>query len=311
MDSVAATTTIRVIFTALGLLLSWRFWRFTLRPRLHSDEPKELPYWIPCHVSSFFVNFNRAIESGRKYFELSREPFTMTVAGQTIYVATSAEDIGSVWRKSKTISMNPITMDMYILGGISETSRKAMFEQHPTARYNGGHGRPLTPTQMTIELHHQQLHAGSRLDSLMRDKMLPIIFKKLDTETPMNQAVLSRSDDSAVISLHDLCVDTFITAETEAYFGPALLQRSPDLIMAFLDWEYCSWKFLFMLPDILAPDMVTAKTKISNAFADYYRQPRSERPGSVYFVEALEDMLREIGLTEAEMGMVTLLHYWA
>lgn len=247
----------------------------------------------------------------RKRFSPSREPFTMTVVGQTIYVATSPEDIGGVWKNSRTISLNPITMDMYILGGISEKSRKAMFEQHATARYNVGHSRPLTPTQMTIELHHRQLHTGPRLESLIKDKMLPSSFKKLDIADPANQAVLSRSEDSAVLSLYHLCVDTFITEETEAYFGPALLRKSPDLIKAFLDWEYCSWKFLFMLPDIFAQDMVKAKKAITGAFADYYRQPRIERPGSIYFIDALEDMLREVGLTEDEMGKFTLLHYWA
>jgi hypothetical protein len=235
----------------------------------------------------------------------------MTVAGQTVYVATSPEDISGVWKNSKTISLNPITKDMYILGGISEKSRISMFEQHLTAHYNLGHGRPLTPTQMTIELHHQQLHTGPRLDSLMKDKMIPSIFKKLDTADSANRAILSRSEDSAVLSLHDLCVDTFITEETEAYFGPALLLNSPDLTRAFLDWEYCSWKFLFMVPEIFAQDMVKAKRTITGAFANYYRQPRSERPGSVYFVDALEDMLREVGLTEDEMGKFTLLHYWA
>jgi hypothetical protein len=202
-------------------------------------------------------------------------------------------------------------MDMYILGGISENSRKAMFAQHPTARYSMRQGPSLTPTQMTIELHHQQLHTGPRLDSLMRDKMLPSFFRKLDIEDPANQSVLSRSEDSAVLSLYDLCVDTFIAEETEAYFGPALLQKSPDLIKAFLDWEYCSWKFLFMLPDVFAQDMVKAKKTITVAFADYYRQPSSERPGSIYFVDELEKMLREVGLTEDEMGKFTFLHYWA
>jgi hypothetical protein len=236
----------------------------------------------------------------------------MTVAGQTIYVATAAGDVNNVWKNSKTISMNPITMDMYLLGGISEKSRKAMFEQHPTARYNAGQGRALTPTQMTIELHHQQLHAGGpRLDSLMKDKTLPSCFRNLDIADPTNQAVLSRSGDSAVVSLLGLCVDTFLTDETEAYFGPALLKRSPSLIKAFLDWEYCNWKFLFMLPDAFAKDMVKAKSTITGAFADYYRQPRSERPGSIFFVEVLEDMLREVGLTDDEMGKFTLLHYWA
>ncbi|KAF1948369.1 hypothetical protein CC80DRAFT_431743, partial [Byssothecium circinans] len=263
------------------------------------------------HVSSFFINFNGAIEKGRQFFRPSREPFAIMVAGQTIHVATSPEDIGGVWKNSKTISLNPITRDMYTMGGISEKSCKAMFENHPTARYNMGRGRPLAPTQMTIELHHQQLHTGSRLASLMKDKMLPSIFKKLDTADPANRAVLSRSEPSAVLSLHHLCVDTFIVEETEAYFGPALLQKSPQLVNPSLDWEYCSWKFLFMVPDIFAQDMVKAKNTITDAFAGYYRMPKSERRGSIYFVSALEDMLREVGLTEDEMGKFTLLHYWA
>lgn len=247
----------------------------------------------------------------RKYYSPSREPFTMTVAGQTIYVATSPEDIVGVWNNSKTISLNPITMDMYTFGGISEKSRKAMFEPHPTARYNADQSNPLTPTQMTIELHRQQLHTGPRLDSLMKDKMLPSIFKTLDVADLANRAVISRMENSAVLSLFDLCVDTFITEETEAYFGPTLLRKSHNLIKAFLDWEYCNWKFLFKFPGILAQDMIKAKGVITGAFADYYRQPRSERPGSTYFVNALEDLLREVGLTEDEMGKFTLLHYWA
>jgi hypothetical protein len=242
----------------------------------------------------------------RKYFGPSREPFAMMVAGETIYVATSPEDIGGVWRNSKTISLNPITMNMYVMGGLSEKSRKSMFQQHPTARYNAENARLLTPTQMTIEL-----FAGPRLDSLVKDRMLPMIFKKLDIADPGNQAVMSRSGDSAVISLRQLCVDTFITEATEAFYGPALLKGSPGLISGFLDWEYNNWKFLFMIPDAFAQDMLKSKKTIIGAFADYYRQPRSERPGAIYFVQGLEDMLRDAGLTDDEMGMLTLLHYWA
>jgi hypothetical protein len=235
----------------------------------------------------------------------------MKVAGQTIYVATSPDDIGRVWKNSKTISLNPITMDMYTLGGISTRSSEAMFQQHTTARYNSGTGLPLTPTQMTIELHHQQLHAGPRLDSLLQDKMIPGCFKRLNITDSMNTATLSRSGNSVIISLHELCVDTFITEVTEAYFGPALLSKSPNLIKAFLDWEYCSWKFLFMLPDVLAQDMIKTKKTITDAFTNYYQQPRISRPGSIYFIDSLEDMLVEVGLTKDEMGKFTLLHYWA
>ena len=31
-----------------SLLLVWRLWTFAVRPWLNPDEPKEIPYWIPC-----------------------------------------------------------------------------------------------------------------------------------------------------------------------------------------------------------------------------------------------------------------------
>jgi hypothetical protein len=40
--------TIRALeLLVLGLLV-WRFWRFTLSPKIYPNDPKELPYWIPC-----------------------------------------------------------------------------------------------------------------------------------------------------------------------------------------------------------------------------------------------------------------------
>lgn len=40
--------TFTVIVSVAGLLLLWRLWRFTILPAMRPDEPKELPYWIPC-----------------------------------------------------------------------------------------------------------------------------------------------------------------------------------------------------------------------------------------------------------------------
>lgn len=33
---------------AIIALLVWRVWRFKVQPIMHPDEPKEVPYWIPC-----------------------------------------------------------------------------------------------------------------------------------------------------------------------------------------------------------------------------------------------------------------------
>ena len=38
-----------MVFIGLALTLHlWRLWRFTARVYFRPDDPKELPYWIPC-----------------------------------------------------------------------------------------------------------------------------------------------------------------------------------------------------------------------------------------------------------------------
>lgn len=41
------------VYAAIGfalILLSWRVWRFHVIPAIHPNDPKELPYWIPCKL---------------------------------------------------------------------------------------------------------------------------------------------------------------------------------------------------------------------------------------------------------------------
>ena len=51
---------------SLAVLL-WRVWSFNVRPRLHPDEPKDIPYWTPVlgHVVSFFRDSHGLISHGR------------------------------------------------------------------------------------------------------------------------------------------------------------------------------------------------------------------------------------------------------
>jgi hypothetical protein len=254
---------------------------------------------------------NQALIVVSKHFHPCREPFAMTVAGETIYIATSANDIAGIWKNSRAFSMDPLSTDMYGRVGLSKESVNAMFDTHPHAQYNSKNPRPLTPTQMVAELHHQQLRNGPHLDALMKNKLLPSLFSRLDFSKPSHPALLSHSERSVVVSLLELCVDLFITEETKAYFGPALLKNSPDLVKHFMTWEYVNWKFIYLLPDIFAGDMLSSKSYMTTAFTNYYKLTRSERSDSVFFVTALEDMLREVGLSDRELGQFTLLHYWA
>ena len=145
----------------------------------------------------------------------------------------------------------------------------------------------------------------------MSERILPSLCRQLNFSKPCHLAVGSRSEGSFSVSLLDLCIDLFIAEDTDIYFGPDLRQMQPELIGAFQDWEQCNWKFLFQLPDIFAQDMLQAKEFITESFTKFYQLPRHERPNLIFLIDAVEDMLREAGLSEDEMGKFTLLHYWA
>jgi hypothetical protein len=163
---------------------------------------------------------------------------------------------------------------------------------------------------MVIELHHQQL-TSTRLEELTQNRSLPALIRNMDFSQPDSPAVVNRTGQSVAISLTEFCVDLFVRQATEDVWGPALLKSEPNLIKAFMDWEYTNWKFMFRLPSLFAKDMLTAKNTIAGAFTKYCRVPRNERLEASYFATALEDVLREVGLTDDEMGKSSLLHYWA
>jgi cholesterol 7alpha-monooxygenase len=235
----------------------------------------------------------------------------MTVAGETIYIVPAAHDAAAVWRNSSTISMDPISVKMYTWIGVSEANRSALFSTHAHAQYNEGNQKPLTPTRMMIELHHRQVHPGEKYDHHFRGKTLPALLHDMDLHRENNLAVLDRSGNFIKISLLKLCMQVFIKGQTDAFLGQAIWKADQDLLSWFMIWEHTNWKYLFQPPEFLSGDMLKAKQKLIGAFAKYLSMPRDERQDAGYFAQATEDMLREVGLSDREIGGILMLHYWA
>ena len=312
MESIPGSMATKVLSTVLTALLSWRLWRFMIRPRLYPLEPKEYPYWIPFvgHVAGFFTDFNGTIKNGRKYFGPSKEPFAITIAGQTMYVATSAQDLNSAWANSKELSMDPITMDMYTMANMSKKSKDVVHKVFPEARYNAGIAKPITPNAISLDIFRRQL-SGPLLDVFMQEKTLPGILKQMNSLDKNHPAVISISSGSFTISLAQLCTKVFIAQFTDDFYGPKLLQIEPKLVENWESWEQTNWKFLFQVPDLFARDMLASKDTMERAFTSYFELPRSERPGASYYLEATEDALREVGFGPNDLAKFLFLQYWA
>jgi hypothetical protein len=90
-----ASTLTLIPLCLLSLLLLWRLWRFTILPRFHIHEPKELPYWTPFlgHAISYLRDSYSTLTYGREYFGNDRKPFSINLAGEVMYVITAPQDV--------------------------------------------------------------------------------------------------------------------------------------------------------------------------------------------------------------------------
>lgn len=97
--------------------LSWRIWRFTIRPWLEPRQPKELPYIIPWVGSaiSFFADSGKTIYSGIK--NRKRSVFALHLAGDTIYVVTNPKDVSAVYKNTTTLAFDVFIGDLMLQCG--------------------------------------------------------------------------------------------------------------------------------------------------------------------------------------------------
>ncbi|GAB1317209.1 hypothetical protein MFIFM68171_07419 [Madurella fahalii] len=137
----SAQNAIPTIVTTAALYVAWRIWRFTIQPTLHPDEPKQLPHLIPFlgHVREMPVNAGKLFAYGsedgpsrysswEEYFGNTREIFAFTVMGQEMYIATSPDDVLSVYKESKRIELDSIIKDIMDDFGCTDATVNKIFE---------------------------------------------------------------------------------------------------------------------------------------------------------------------------------------
>ncbi|KAF4634182.1 hypothetical protein G7Y89_g3925 [Cudoniella acicularis] len=162
-------------------LLLWRFWRFTLRPRFHPDDPKELPYWIPWHAWGFLLNSNYVLEQGRKHFP-SREIYTITVFRDKICIVTSPTHATEVYRNTANIALPVMARKLYSWNGVFPSSMKTIFAEFSPEKQAMNH-RAKNVNDMIQEYHRQQLYPGDNFKTLMIHNVLPKFHASLTWDT--------------------------------------------------------------------------------------------------------------------------------
>ncbi|KAF2793410.1 cytochrome P450 [Melanomma pulvis-pyrius CBS 109.77] len=285
--------------TALAYLV-WRVWTFNISPRLHPERPLIYPYWVPWvgNIASFLQNSNRTITQARLFFKNTRQPFTLVLGGQNVYIITSAQDTIAALKNVSQLSFDSYLKDMSARFGMSPTIINAAWRAHEnTSSHPGG------------AIASQQLLPGPHMSHL-QDSLLGRIHQILTWKNIPKFVVRENRGSEKVVSLLHLVRHTFTESTTQALFGEALQQVEPDIVAALGQFDYESWKFTYQVPPFLSLSMLPAKAIAQDGLRRYFELPESERAGACWMVQALETEIRALGGGSRDISASMMMLYW-
>ncbi|KAK0616095.1 putative cytochrome p450 [Bombardia bombarda] len=291
----------------------WRFWRFTVTPILYPDDPKELPYWIPCHGFSFFHN-SQTLLARASYFGATKEPFALNVFGSTLYIITDPTHTGEVYKNLDSLSFIEFVQGLFTTNGVSEAGIKAAYMDLPKDKpgFPNPLGQSLGGT-LVRQMHIHQLYPGDNLDQL-EQRFLDYFNHNVHLSamrTACAPYATAQTDTFIDIPMMRWCSEYFVRAGGLAYFGPMLSAIDPQLAPTFIAFDDLSWQAIYQYPKLLTRRMRAERDQTQHAFKRYFDLPQSQRTGDAWFTKAMENELRALGVSTDDIAIILLTLHWA
>jgi hypothetical protein len=296
-------------FISTTLYITWGLYTFTILPILRPNEPRPYPYWIPLigHGFRFLNDSQELFTSGRLYFSNSREPFSITVFGEVIYILTSPRDVSGVFKETTTLDTDEVAINTSF--GISDTGTEQMTRKVFVDSVKGEKAGLKDYNYMSEHVRHQALLPGAQMDILSRDFM-QLFEVEMRSGTPPSKYVLSgTSAGGKIVSVKNWAAQSLIRATTHALFGHCLLDMEPELTDWFLSFDDKSWMVIYKYPELFAKETYQLKEELIQVFMRYIRLSDKKTEKAWWFRETdkLED---EVGLGVRDRAIKTMQSYW-
>ncbi|KAL8909703.1 MAG: hypothetical protein Q9207_000012 [Kuettlingeria erythrocarpa] len=286
--------------------LLWRSLTFTILPILRPKDPRQLLYWIPGHAMPLIKDAQALIAYG-KYDR--NEPFAMTVAGRTIYVATAAEDIAAIYRNNTTLSWDAMLDELLVGFGVRSSVIPKLW-QKPSAPgpYDCAEGgkKGLSIVHTTLDLYKRQLLPGAKFDTFSE-----VLLGRIDEWLSWNRVQQRYGTAGRLIPLKDLCTEVLVDVTTRTLFGDGLVEVEANIVRHFLDFNNDAWMLVFQYPQKKGSKLMTARRRILDALVNYLEGSDEIRMGRSWLVEKVTERLEFEGIGSEDIAALLLMVYWA
>ncbi|KAF3760405.1 putative cytochrome p450 [Cryphonectria parasitica EP155] len=303
-----------LLFTFLAWAI-WGAWRFIVGPKLYSDDPEELPYFVPVlgHGLAFFRDSNGLFSRAREYFGGRDDPFALTIFGQKVYVVTNAKQSAVVYKDTESLSFEEFVQTLMRTNGSSEETIKKV--SLPLQIGKAGFPNPdgLSLIGLSERMHVHQLHPGENL-TVLRRKVLDWINRQLSFDVLAKSCTYasSQGENHLQLPLYKWTSDYFVRLGQFVYFGDVLGQIDPNYPDAYITFDEVVWKMLYQYPSFLCGDMTGPRDQMMASMTAYFQLPPAQRrEQAAWIINAMEDEMRAIGVDDANIAIMIFHLYFA
>lgn len=235
------------------------------------------------------------------------------MAGQRIYVLTSAHDITEAHKLTDTLVYEPILRDLMVDFGTSKKAMRQMW-MNPADYEIKSTSQVPNPQQKCLVLLYRdmikaQIQPGPNLDEIGK-RFIDSISTATKWDSISPAYILEDAGEKRRVSLKNWCANVIVGSASTAFFGETLLKTHTSLLKDFLHYDDNSWMLMFRYPRLLAPAMYRSMDRAIEAFSEYFKMPPEQRLGASWFVKALEEEKIAIDMDNWDMGVLVFMSYW-
>lgn len=216
----------------------------------------------------------------------SREIFSVTVVGEELYIAASADDVNSIYKDTKNLDFDAVIVDLLREFGISKDTLDKLFD----AQLSGG--RSWMDRQHDV--YREQMHPVGR-GSGLAEAVLQQIDESVQWDHVLPPIALhSHGDVSRTVSLWKWCAHVLVEASMHAFFGPSFLRLSPEFVADYLKFDEDYWRLKAKSPKAAA----TTKENCVSALRRWLDRPEPERGEACWMVTKVEQEFANMGISD-------------
>ncbi|KJZ70910.1 hypothetical protein HIM_09703 [Hirsutella minnesotensis 3608] len=312
----------RILVAFAAVLLLWRVWAFTLKPWLRPAEPKELPYWIPCHTFSFFRDYVELMEDGLTAMGRNHEPFALQLLGKKLYICTSPADVSSVFDNTIGFNFDSHLTELLTSFGISKDALKRAWHVPKPGDWCYIPNNPINPKQKSLihcveDIYKQQLLPGERMDQWCHTFLDSVQSSltgvdKLDFCTKQYEACVWCDDCTPrQVSLYSLVSFFSVQATTRAMFGRHLHDIDPQVVEHMLAFNENVWMVVFRCPNVMGLPVDEPQRRLMAMMRKFVQLPEHQRSSASWAITNVLTGMETVGMDVESRACMMLMIFWA